>query len=347
MSLDRFAQRVWYGRQLWFVSVLLLPLSWVFGVIVRSRRWAYRCGIPRSIRVGRPVIVVGNLTVGGTGKTPLIVWLAHECSRRGLRAAIVCRGYGGTGTRVPQIVTAHSDARVVGDEAVLLARSFAGPVIACSDRVAAARLAVAEGTDLILCDDGLQHYRLARDAEIVLMDASRAFGNERLLPAGPLREPAQRAAEATMLVRTLRGSTSRSIPSRALQSLPTVDARFAFDAAVSLTSIDHTQLSDFRGQRVHAIAGIGNPEAFFDMLRAQGLKLDARALPDHAAISAADVEFGDTAPVLMTEKDAVKCRAFADERLWYVPLRLEISGEHQAMLWGVVQRVLDARSPHR
>lgn len=339
MSLDSFAQHMWYGQRHPVVERLLLPLSWVFALIVRARRMAYRRGWLASVRVGRPVVVIGNLTVGGTGKTPLVAWLANECTRRGVRAAIVCRGYGGRATGTPVLVTAAADVTAVGDEAVLLAQSFDGLVIACADRVAGAAEAVSRGVQLVLCDDGLQHYRLHRDVEIIVVDAGRGFGNGRVLPSGPLREPQSRARTAQLLVRTLRGAARASV---AVPGVPAIDVPAEIDIAVALRSGVTSPLAAFAAARVHAVAGIGNPDAFFEMLRAQGFEVDARPLPDHALLTRRDLEFGDSAPVFMTEKDAVKCRDFADGRTWYVPLRLVIRSEAQAVLWSVLQRALEA-----
>ncbi|MET0986918.1 MAG: tetraacyldisaccharide 4'-kinase [Steroidobacteraceae bacterium] len=341
MSLDRFAQRLWYERRFSWLSLLFLPLSLLFGLVVSLRRRAYRAGVFASSRVERPVIVIGNVTVGGTGKTPLVLWLANECKARGIKAAIICGGYGGSRTDSPIVVSTTSDPIEVGDEAVLLAHSFDGVVIACSDRVAAARCAGEQGADLVLCDDGLQHYRLQRDAEVVVVDAARSWGNGRLLPAGPLREPATRVNDAQLLVHTVRADEDQENSST---RAPHIVVRTSIESAISLASGEKRPLASFRVGPVHALAGIGNPDAFFAMLGAQGLAPDTRTLPDHAAITAREVDFGDGHPVLMTDKDAVKCRAFADGRLWRVPLSVEISAEHQAVLWRVVQRAMN-RSP--
>lgn len=343
MSLDRCAQILWYERRRSWLSLLLLPLSWLFGAVIFLRRWAYRNDVLDTARIERPVIVIGNLTVGGTGKTPLVLWLANESARRGITAAIICRGYGGEHTSAPVVVTPGSEPREVGDEAVLLAQSFAGSVIACADRVAAARLAVTRGAELILCDDGLQHYRLQRDSEVIVVDAARGWGNGRLLPAGPLREPIARARAAQLLVRTLRVQGDEALDSSGPSAIV---VRTRIDTAVSLVSGETRPLASFRTGPIHALAGIGNPEAFFAMLRSEGLAADTRVLPDHATITAKDLDFGDGSPVLMTDKDAVKCRAFADSRLWRVPLHIEISAEHQATLWRVVEHAMQShRTP--
>jgi tetraacyldisaccharide 4'-kinase len=347
MSFDRFAQRMWYERRYRMLSIVLWPLSLIFAAAVAIRRWAYRSGLLASVRLECPVVIVGNVTVGGTGKTPLVLWLASECERRGLRAAIVCRGHGGRATHSPVTVTAASEVTAVGDEAVLLAQSFPGLVVACRDRVEGARHAVSRGAQLVLCDDGLQHYRLQRDAEIVVVDAAREYGNARLLPSGPLREPIARVRSAQLIVRTHRDSTDGPQAARPTHQMPSViDVGARIEYAVALRSGESRPLASFVGARVHALAGIGNPDAFFDMLRAQGLEVDARALSDHALITPADLDFGDPAPVLMTEKDAVKCRGFADARAWYVPLSLEIREEHRTLLWSVLESALELHGRH-
>lgn len=323
--MDTFLQRVWYeGHARWF-SLLLLPLSWLFASIVALRRAAYRLGWSRSMRVSRPVIVVGNITVGGTGKTPMTIWLAERLQSRGIRVGIVLRGYGGTSQQWPRDVTSETPAEEVGDEAVLLAQRTGAVVVAGPDRVAAAGRAIERGAEVVLCDDGLQHYRLARDLEIAVIDERRGLGNGRLLPAGPLREPAARLATVDLKVLTRRSQQSAptSVVPSAIIAMPVLGD------AVSLGSGERRSLQSFAGTRVHAVAGIGHPQAFFDALSSLGLSVDAHALPDHAQITTENISFPDGAPVLMTEKDAVKCRSSAaSARLancWAVRLDVAIS----------------------
>jgi tetraacyldisaccharide 4'-kinase len=301
---------------------LLWPLSLIFAAISVTRRWAFRVGLLRSVRVGRPVIVIGNISVGGTGKTPLVIWLAQELSRRGFRPAVITRGYGGSSAQWPIRVTADSDPRLVGDEAVLIAQ-HSEVVIAGPDRVADAQAAIAFGVDVIVSDDGLQHYRLARDVEIAVVDGSRLFGNGHWLPAGPLREPIQRLDKVTAVMVTSRDDEPRI--NELVRWHPLV-AHNRIRIAESLLTGERRPLASFSGT-VHALAGIGNPAAFFNALAKQGLRVDGRALPDHAQITKADLQFNDAAPVFMTEKDAVKCRALADSRMWAVPVDLEIDAE--------------------
>jgi tetraacyldisaccharide 4'-kinase len=266
--------------------------------------------------------VVGNISVGGTGKTPLVIWLAEELRWRGHRPGIITRGYGGGSPTWPQHVSAASDAASVGDEAVLLAARSKAIVVAGPDRVACANAAIERGATVILSDDGLQHYRLLRDYEIAVIDGTRGVGNGFLLPAGPLRESKRRLETVDAVVVTQRAHDEVSY---SLARPKWFTARGEIRDAWSLKTREIRPLSAFAGIPVHAIAGIGHPTAFFDGLSHAGLKVDTRALADHAAIAVDDLRFADTAPVLMTEKDAVKCRAFADQRCWAVPLHLSVA----------------------
>lgn len=331
-GLDAFFQRMSYGGEARWASIALLPLSWLYGAIVRARRAAYRLGWLRSQRVGAPVIVIGNITVGGVGKTPFTIWLASQLAARGLRVGIVLRGYGGGAREWPYDVTSATAPEEVGDEPVLLARRTDAIVAAAPDRVAAARRAVARGAQVVLADDGLQHYRLARDVEIAVIDEQRELGNSRLLPAGPLREPRTRLDSVDLIVWTRRGAVG--VDKKGVTAIARIRE------AVSLATGEVKALETFTGRTVHALAAIGNPTAFFDALRAVGVSIDAHPLPDHAALTADSVRFADDAPVLMTEKDAVKCRAFADHRLWAVRLELDMTAEDQARVHALIDRAL-------
>jgi tetraacyldisaccharide 4'-kinase len=298
-------QRVWYANAI--TGVVLVPLAWIFALLVGLRSWLYRRGLRRPVAIGRPVIVVGNLTTGGTGKTPLTLWLAGQLRASGYRPGIVLRGYGGS-ARTARRLSASAAATDVGDEAALLAARSGCPVAVGVDRVAAARLLEAE-VDVILADDGLQHLRLHRDLEIVVVDGERLFGNRRLLPAGPLREPLSRLESVDAVV--VNGGSS---------GLGGLKMSLSGDQAVALIGGERRALTAFAPGPVHAVAAIGNPERFFGLLRQHGLHLVPHPLPDHHAFTRTDLEFGDSLPVLMTQKDAVKCAAFAERRQWYVPV---------------------------
>ena len=345
MNPDRYLQRLWYQRRPLWLLVTLLPLSLLFAAVVALRRAAYRSGLLRSIHVTRPTIVIGNITAGGTGKTPFVIWLAALLQAKGLRVGIVLRGYGGTSPQWPREVDAGTSSEEVGDEAVLLATRTGAIVAAGPDRVAAARRVIELGADVVLSDDGLQHYRLARDIEIAVMDEYRGLGNRLLLPAGPLREPASRLNSVDLLVRTQRASTTGQADAGFTSRQVVVKAQLA-DAA-SLTSGERRTLETFRAGPVHAIAGVGNPAAFFSALENAGLAVDARALPDHAALTREDIRFADDAPVLMTEKDAVKCRAIADERHWAVRLETQMSESDAALVSSLIDNVLHSYRENR
>jgi tetraacyldisaccharide 4'-kinase len=311
---ERELRDVWYGNRPPALSLRVLES--LYAALTALRRALYRSGILRHLRAGVPVVVVGNVTAGGTGKTPLTIALVEALRERGFKPAVVSRGYGSS-TRGPTIVTARHGAAEVGEEPLLIARATQAPVAVGRDRVAAARLLVdSAAADVIVADDGLQHYRLQRDLEVCVIDGERRFGNGRLLPAGPLREPQSRAAACDF--RVCNGGAPQQ---------GEITMLLAGDAAVALQSGERRRLSEFAGQRAHALAGIGNPGRFFAMLRTAGIEAVEHAYPDHHPFAPADVRFDDDQPVLMTEKDAIKCVAFADGRHWFVPVRAQLPRE--------------------
>ena len=333
--MERALNRLWYGDSP--AALLLQPLSLIYGAVTGARRGLHAQGWLPSHRVERPVVVVGNVTVGGTGKTPLVAWLAEKLSERNLRVGILSRGYGGS-ERLPRLITPSSDWRQVGDEPLLLRQRTGCPTVVSADRVAGAHALVAQDVDVILADDGLQHLRLARDCEIVVVDGSRGFGNGRLLPAGPLREPAVRVMQADLVV--LNGAPSHASLTHQpwLRDARCVQMMLASSNALPVAAVRADRsLESLRGQRVHAVAGIGNPARFFSDLRGRGLDVVEHPFADHHPFAASDLEFGDDLPVLMTEKDAVKCRSFANPRLWYVPVTARFSDAHAA---AVLERVI-------
>jgi tetraacyldisaccharide 4'-kinase len=319
--MEEWLSALWYREHP--AVPLLQPLAWSYGAVLAARRRAYESGWLRSEHAGKPVVVVGNLTVGGTGKTPLVIWLARELGTQGLKVGIVSRGYGRT-QRQLRTVEPSSDWREVGDEPLILARASGCPTVVATDRVAGARSLAARGVDVILADDGLQHLRLGRDCEIVVIDGMRGFGNGRLLPAGPLREPVVQLWNADAVV--VNGAREHASLAQGLPPQGTLAMALAQSEAVRLDARAVTRpLAAFRGQRAHAVAGIGNPARFFAGLRAHGIEVIEHAFPDHHVFAAAELTFADQLPVLMTEKDAVKCPAFADARLWYVPVTAELA----------------------
>jgi tetraacyldisaccharide 4'-kinase len=328
--------RLWYRRQLAFALLPLVPLSWLFSLIAGLRRGLYRRGLLASFRLPVPVIVIGNLTVGGSGKTPLVLWLVECLRRQGWQPGIISRGYGGTLSGVHP-VSPDSPAALVGDEPLLLARRSGVPVFVGRDRVAAgqALLAAHPACRLIISDDGLQHYRLQRAVEIAVFDG-RAVGNGWMLPAGPLRESLRRLSRVTAVV-------WNSTP---VQSLPVAVPAFAMrlsgqcfyrlgDAARQCSA------ADLRGKPLRAMAGIGDPARFFAQLDALGLEFEAHPFADHHDYSAADLAFAQDAILLMTEKDAVKCGGLIRSEAWVLPVdaQLEASADGTSLLNTILEKI--------
>src|SRR4029079_18386470 len=291
------------------IAWLLWPASLVFLVVVLARRLLYWARLLPSRHPGIPVIVVGNVTVGGSGKTPLVLWIVEFLKAKGWSPAIVSRGYKGS-SETPRAATLASEPAEVGDEPVVLARRSGCPVWVGADRLAgiAALRAANPGANVVIFDDGLQHYRLRRDLEIAVLDG-RGTGNGFLLPAGPLREPAWRLSTVDAVVAnglSRKGDFSMVLVGDTLHRM--TDAR------------DRRPLKAFAGQTVHAVAGIGDPKRFFLQLGAAGIKVAPHPFPDHHAFKPRDLEFGDGLPVLMTEKDAVKLRHAAQPDWWGLPV---------------------------
>ncbi|KFN47152.1 tetraacyldisaccharide 4'-kinase [Arenimonas metalli] len=324
-ALADWLLRRWYGGVA--PGPGLRALAAVYGGLVSLRRWLYRRGWKPTHRLPVPVIVVGNLVAGGSGKTPLTIALANGLAERGWRPGIVSRGYGRR-SRGPVRVTPGMAASECGDEPLLIARQTGLPVCVDSDRVAGARRLVAEGCNLVIADDGLQHLRLGRDLEIEVVDGERRHGNGHLIPAGPLREPAGRGVDHRVV------NGGQAAPGEWPMTL-------ALGEAVPLSGGAARPLAEFAGQPVHAIAGIGHPARFFDALRAAGLAPVEHPFPDHHDFTAAELAFEPPGPRLMTEKDAVKCTAFDLPDAWAVPVRAHLPDA----LFSALQQRLAYRSP--
>ena len=293
---------------------VLAPL---YGAAVAVRRAAYARGLLRRRHPGVPVVVVGNLVAGGSGKTPLVLAVVAHLQAAGWTPGVASRGYGRAEPATPRWVEPGMSAALCGDEPLLIARATGAPVRVDRDRAAAAAALAAAGCDIVVCDDGLQHYRLARDVEIEVLDIRRRYGNGLLLPAGPLREPLERAADCTLRVMNL-GVTAATVDASCAGEWP---MRLRVELAQPLLAGRPLPLAAFAGQRVHAVAGIGEPERFFTTLRDAGIAVVPHAFPDHHAYAAEDFAFASPLPVLMTEKDAVKCMAFAQPGWHSVPVR--------------------------
>lgn len=318
-------QACWAKRCL--TSFLLLPMAGLFSAISGLRRLAYRRAWLPSFHVGVPVIVVGNITVGGSGKTPLVIWLTNWLAEQGFRPGVVSRGYGGKVSGCVE-VTAGSDPSGVGDEPVLIHSKTGHPVVVGRDRVAAARTLLARhpGIDLIVSDDGLQHYRLRRTLELAVIDASTSLGNGLPLPAGPLREPISRLKSVDAVIEVQRLGANRK------QVLPVAAFRVDFGPGrvyrlvAPDEPVDPQSLAAISWQ---AVTGIGRPQGFFDMLTLLGWNFKQRIFPDHHPFSPGDIPVG--AAVVMTEKDAVKCKKFAQADWW--ALELEARPEPAFIDW--------------
>ena len=333
--------RRWYRSPLSAILVPLLPLSWLFHLLTACRRVLYRGGVLRSYRLPVPVVVVGNLTVGGSGKTPLVLWLVERLREQGRRPGIVSRGYGGKVDGVAEVVP-QSDSSTVGDEPLLLCRRSGAPVFVGRDRVSAGQslLAAHPECDVIVSDDGLQHYRLQRAAEIIVFDG-RAAGNGRLLPAGPLREPLSRLSKTTAVVWNS-GRESLAERMEIGGDLPQFVMRLVGEYFVSLADTQvRATVDDLRGKRLYAIAGIGDPARFFSQLAAMGLTFDARPFPDHFAYDEESLAFARDGVLLMTEKDAVKCAALALGEAWVLPVaaRIDPSSQGDSLLATILEKI--------
>lgn len=327
--IQRGLESVWYQRHWGWVC--LIPLELVFRLVVRLRRYGYAQGWLTSTRLPVPVVIVGNLTVGGTGKTPLIIYLAARLRQAGYAPGIISRGYGGQASTWPCLVTATSLASEVGDEALLIAKRTGCPVVVGPKRVAAAKFLLQQAScDIILSDDGLQHYALARTLELVVVDGVRRFGNKRCLPAGPLREPVSRLAEVDLVVVNGEAQASHEFSMQVKAAM-----------AVNLLTEEQQPLSVFVGQKVNAVAGIGHPQRFFSTLHTLGIDAQNFEFPDHHPFSPSDLQFNDSLPVLMTEKDAVKCLGFAAKHFWYVPIQVQPDANFDANFLTLLQEKLN------
>ncbi|MCC7516071.1 MAG: tetraacyldisaccharide 4'-kinase [Pseudomonadales bacterium] len=316
-TLHSSFEQLWYARPdtvgswllLGLLRGLLWPFSFVFQVLAGLRK---KILLARQTTLPVPVVVVGNLSVGGTGKTPLLHAIATAFTRRGIRVGIISRGYGGSHTGSPRMVSALDDAACVGDEPLLLAQLTHCPVVIGADRVAAARFLLQQtAVDVILSDDGLQHYALPRQFEIAVLDAARGMGNGFCLPAGPLRESAARLRTVDAVV--INGEQTDALLEGSLQQLAITPLVTALQPECWVSVIDGRKqtLDSVPKGEVHALAGIGNPPRFFNTLRQLGYHVVEHPFPDHHIFSANDLQFGDDLPVVMTEKDAVKCTGFA------------------------------------
>ena len=328
-------ERAWYPAEhrsaIWFLPFLIVlwPLSKIFSWLAANRRHHLQ-RVQAVLSV--PVIVVGNISVGGTGKTPLLCELAEALSQRGKRVGIISRGYGGAYGGQPTRVQPTDNAAQVGDEPLLIARVTNCPVVVGRDRLAAARFLIEQApVDVILSDDGLQHYALPRTVEIAVLDGVRGTGNDFCLPAGPLREPVSRLHEVDFVV--INGATSNTFNSHQLvtQLMPEYWINIGNGDVIALEQLPESS-------RFHAVAGIGNPQRYFDALRNLGLNIIEHAFPDHHVFTSMDIKFDDNFPILMTEKDAVKCARFAQHHCYALHVKMPLPAQWVSQLIARVER---------
>ena len=311
--LETLIEKVWYSKNIF--SLLLSPLSLIYISIIYLRYTLYQLGLISITKINVPTIVIGNIVAGGTGKTPLVIWLAKHFKDKGFLPGIVSRGYGGTYLSNIELVKPTSNPLLVGDEPVIIARNTNCPVVVAKKRAKGAKELVEKyNCNIILSDDGMQHYSLARDIEIAVIDGQRRFGNNYCFPAGPLREPKSRIFKADLIVSKYNARTCEH------------KMDYTYHQLVSLNELSKTiPISDLHGMTVHAIAGINNPDHFFSYIRSHKLELIIHKLPDHYSYTEDDVKFDDNFPVVMTEKDAVKCLNYSSDKHWYIPISAELS----------------------
>ncbi len=306
MKID--IQQCWYSKNI--LSIFLLPLSWLFRCVSFGRRIIYQASASKKNLQNCQIIVVGNLTVGGAGKTPFVSYLAQRCMEHDLTVGIIARGYGREDESQLIEVMQNSNPAQVGDEAHMLKQQLNCPIAVSAKRIEAAKyLHDKYQLDLIISDDGLQHYKLPRDYEIIIVDGEREFGNGYCLPAGPLREPVSRLDQANLIISN--GTNAAYLYQYKLDYK---------DLHPLQGSAENKILNSFKGQKVHAVAGIGNPKRFFTVLEDVGLLVIPHVFPDHYTYKQTDIEFNDNLPIIMTEKDAVKCKQFSKTNAWYLPV---------------------------
>ncbi len=326
----------WYGKRLW--TFLLLPLWIVFIALATIRRyWILRYTQKRLVT---PVIVVGNISVGGTGKTPLLIELVKGLQQQGFNPGVISRGYGGKANHYPYLLDAGSTAAEAGDEPVTIYRQTGCAVCVGPDRIAAARVLEDQNCDIVLSDDGLQHYRLGRDIEIAVVDGQRGLGNGWRLPVGPLREPKSRLKTVDWVVVN---SPIDNFVLPGLEDLFYVPMQICAGELINLQSGEKMSVAELNSMQVNAVAGIGNPQRFQNTLSQLGIVAELHAFPDHHAYTASDLQFANNLPVVMTEKDAVKCREFAQPNWFYLPITASLPDSFWQALLQKLERICEQK----
>ena len=319
-SIHEILNNQYYKKSSWIL--ILLPLSFIYFLIISFRSWAYKIGIFKSIKMDVPVVVIGNITIGGTGKTPLVIWLLEKLIKKGMKPGLICSGYS-SNAKSPQKVLIDSKVSNVGDEALMIKLSFQRrhktniPIFVGKKKVQVGKALVKSypDIDILICDDGLQHYELLRDFEIVVIDEVRKFGNNFLIPTGPLRELKTKLNKVDAVI----------VNSRKLKASEYGYGMTYFgDALVNCLQSKHISDLDFLEKEIVAITGIGNPERFFEQLTNSGLKFKKVIFNDHHLFTESDFKDYDGMEIIMTEKDAVKCKSFAKDNFWYLPIYADV-----------------------
>jgi tetraacyldisaccharide 4'-kinase len=328
----RLIEKVWFEQHTakWLLIPLLMPLTFLFWLLSSFRRLLFTLGIKESVNLACPVVVVGNIGIGGNGKTPVVVFLVEQLTKHGIKVGVLSRGYGGQAPNYPYLLTQQSTAVEAGDEPILIYQRCQVPVVVGADRIAAAKLLIEQGCQLIISDDGLQHYRLKRDFEICVIDGKRLFGNGFLLPSGPLRESTKRIANVDAVV--VNGELNNK---NTMQNTAYYQMLLQATVVCNVLTGEQQDLSIFLSEnstanknvKINAIAGIGDPSRFFTTLNNIGFKIrEQQGFIDHQAYTAdMFTRFSDEQPLLMTEKDAVKCKRFAQAHWWYLPVDAHFS----------------------
>jgi len=341
----RLIEKVWFKNHpaKYYLVPLLLPLTGLFYLLSSARRLAFRLGLMKSYQIDKTVIVVGNIGIGGNGKTPVVLHLVELAKTLGLKPGVISRGYGGTAEIYPYLLDNNSTTSQAGDEPILIYQRCNVPVVVGADRVANAQMLVELGCDIIISDDGLQHYRLKRDLDIIVIDGKRQFGNGLLLPAGPLREGVWRLQQADMLIYNGSKPNELAITNNNSSLL----MKLAASEVIHIKTGKKLPLTTFlkQWQNINAVAGIGDPQRFFDTLQTLGFHLmKQQGFVDHKSFTVDDFNqfnqfnhFKVILPLLMTEKDAVKCRAFAQDNWWYLPVNALFSEQDEHVIRQKIQ----------
>jgi tetraacyldisaccharide 4'-kinase len=331
--------KFWYKQKVSLFLWFLWPLSKIYLCIINTRKFLYKHKIFKSYKLNVPIIIVGNITVGGVGKTPLVIYLAEILKKQGLKPGIISRGYKGQ-AKEPQIVTINSSPNLVGDEPVLIAKRTNCPIVVGKNRVKAAKYLLKNfSVDVVISDDGLQHYALERDLEIIVIDGERYFGNGYCLPLGPLREPQAKLNSADLLI--INGGEKDDIKDniKIKEINKIVNMQIKSDKLYNVKDLNKfCALSSLLTTKVHAIAGIGNPYKFFDYLKAKGFEIIEHIFSDHYVFKGKDLFFNDNYPVIMTEKDAIKVKFFAKENFWCLPINVVLSQDFDKLFLELLRK---------